>query len=200
MRRPSTRLSKVSSGTCNTITLLGTMNMRSMAFTCPPVRGKPSSNQPFCCASGFSSSCLSSSQISSSGTSSPASIFSLAACPTSLDSSAAAARSMSPVEMWKQPYCAFIASHCVPLPPAGGPEITILDLGLETHSVARSTWSVAVPAVVSAPPCHVLLSLAASSSGSASSGSTPTKTPSATTPLGSAHAPLPSAAPFLNTP
>lgn len=60
-----------------------------------------------------------------SGTSLPLSMYALASFPTSVPA-VTAARSMSPVDKCTTPNLSRIFSHCVPLPLAGAPAITIL--------------------------------------------------------------------------
>src|SRR5450631_3951564 len=80
--------------------------------------------------------------IRSSGTRSPASMYSLAFLPSSV-SSLTLARSMSPVEMngsWKSDRR---RSACVPLPAPGGPKrmrFSCWAIGLITVSVAMNSW------------------------------------------------------------
>mmetsp|Transcript_15231 Transcript_15231/g.31472 ORF Transcript_15231/g.31472 Transcript_15231/m.31472 type:complete len:223 (+) Transcript_15231:877-1545(+) len=63
--------------------------------------------------------------MTSSGTSFPPSMYSLALTPTSVPA-ATAARNISPVDKWTMPYSSLMISHCVPFPLAGAPAMIML--------------------------------------------------------------------------
>ena len=98
------------------------------------VRGNPSSRKP-CTASGSASRSETIATVISSGTRSPASMYALACCPSSV-LPLTLARKMSPVEMAGTPSLPAMICAWVPLPAPGGPSSTTRTSGGTLRSCA----------------------------------------------------------------
>mmetsp|Transcript_28577 Transcript_28577/g.52190 ORF Transcript_28577/g.52190 Transcript_28577/m.52190 type:complete len:208 (+) Transcript_28577:385-1008(+) len=110
------------------------------ASACAGVRGKPSRSHPFFLQSPSLKRSLTTPMITSSGTSFPLSMNSLAFFPTSVWATTAA-RSMSPVLRCTTPYLSLIISHCVPFPDAGAPAIMIFSGSLAALPADELLWA-----------------------------------------------------------
>ena len=103
------------------IFLSSSFMIASSAFACTRVLGKPSNKKPFSVSDSANLS-LTIPFVTSSGTSSPLSIYDFASRPNAV-SFFMAARNMSPVEICGILYFAMIFSACVPFPAPGRPII-----------------------------------------------------------------------------
>ncbi|CAM9330582.1 unnamed protein product [Heterosigma akashiwo] len=130
-RRPIARSSSTRSGTSSSTKAVGATPASRSACACAAVRGKPSSSQPLATQSACARRSCTMEMISSSGTSSPSSMYSCAARPRKV-CFFTSSRSMSPVLRCTRPYLSFSSSHWVPLPEAGAPLIRMRGLSETT--------------------------------------------------------------------